>query len=26
VTDVNRAFLEKEIAERDLADIWRRCV
>ena len=26
VTDVNRAFLENEIAQRDLTDAWRRCV
>jgi len=26
VTDVNRAFLENEIAQRDLTDGWRRCV
>jgi len=26
VTDVNRAFLENEITQRDLTDAWRRCV
>ena len=26
VTDVNRAFLENEIAQRDLTDAWPRCV
>jgi hypothetical protein len=26
VTDVDRAFLEKEIAQRGLADVWRKCL
>jgi hypothetical protein len=26
VTDVDRAFLAKEIAKRGLTDLWRRCV
>jgi hypothetical protein len=26
LTNVDRAFLEKEIAQRGLTDLWRRCV
>jgi hypothetical protein len=26
VTDVDRVFLEKEIIERDLSEIWRKCI
>ena len=26
VTDADRTFLEKEVAQRGLADVWRKCV
>jgi hypothetical protein len=26
VTDVDRAFIEKEIAQRGLGDVWRKCI
>jgi hypothetical protein len=26
VTDVDRALLENEIAQRDLVDVWRKCI